>query len=66
MPLNRLYRSGFQSTLRANTLAQKIVASDIALGLNASFSFYTPDNCEFERRDDESEAYKCRIRSHRR
>lgn len=36
---------GFQSSSRANTLARKIVASDIELGLNASFSFYTPDNC---------------------
>lgn len=36
---------GFQSSARANPLAQKIVASDIELGLNSSFSFYTPDNC---------------------
>lgn len=33
--------------MRANPLAQKILASDIALGLNDSFSFYTPDNCAY-------------------
>ena len=33
--------------MRANPLAQKIVASDIALGLDDNFSFYTPDNCAF-------------------
>ncbi|KAF9011868.1 hypothetical protein BDQ17DRAFT_793629 [Cyathus striatus] len=38
---------GFQSTNRANPLAQKIVAADIALGLDASISFYTPDNWAF-------------------
>jgi len=38
---------GFQSTARANPLARKIVASDIELGLNASFSFYTADNWAF-------------------
>ncbi|KAI0686326.1 hypothetical protein BC835DRAFT_1408615 [Cytidiella melzeri] len=38
---------GFQSINRANTLAQKIVASDIAQGLDDSFSFYTPDNWAF-------------------
>ena len=32
--------------MRANPLAQKIVASDIALGLTDNFSFYTPDNCK--------------------
>jgi hypothetical protein len=36
---------GFQSSSRANPLARKIVASDIALGLNGEFSFYTADNC---------------------
>ncbi|KAF7329787.1 TSPc domain-containing protein [Mycena kentingensis (nom. inval.)] len=36
---------GFQSTARANTLARKIVASDVALGLDGRFSFYTADNC---------------------
>ncbi|KAG6864821.1 hypothetical protein C0991_006942, partial [Blastosporella zonata] len=35
---------GFVSTVRANPLAQKIVAADIKLGLNASFTFYTGDN----------------------
>ncbi|TBU42204.1 hypothetical protein BD309DRAFT_201633 [Dichomitus squalens] len=45
--LGNFQNPGFQSTLRANPLAQKIVASDIALGLNASFSFYTPDNYDF-------------------
>ncbi|KAH9927956.1 uncharacterized protein BXZ73DRAFT_78411 [Epithele typhae] len=38
---------GYQSTMRASPLAQKILASDIALGLNGSFSFYTPDNWAF-------------------
>ena len=37
--------SGYESTMRAPPLAQKIVASDIALGLNSSFAFYAPDNC---------------------
>ena len=37
--------SGFQSTMRANPLAQKILASVISLGLNDTISFYTPDNC---------------------
>ena len=49
-----LYR-GFQSTNRANPLAQKIVASDIALGLNDNFAFYTADNCR-----SGSHAYRCR------
>ncbi|KAJ6591037.1 hypothetical protein DFH09DRAFT_1138386 [Mycena vulgaris] len=38
---------GFQSTARANPLARKIVASDIELGLNFQFSFYTADNYAF-------------------
>ncbi|KAJ7130238.1 hypothetical protein C8R44DRAFT_775165 [Mycena epipterygia] len=38
---------GFQSSSRANPLARKIVASDIELGLNSSFSFYTADNWAF-------------------
>ena len=33
--------------MRAGTLAQKILASDIALGLNDTVSFYTPDNWSF-------------------
>ena len=36
---------GFQSTVRANTLAQKIIAADIAYGLNDQYTFYTADNC---------------------
>lgn len=36
---------GFVSTVRANPLAKKIVAADIALGLNDFFTFYTGDNC---------------------
>lgn len=39
--------SGFQSTNRANPLAQKILAADIAQGLNDTLTFYTPDNCMF-------------------
>ncbi|TFK84989.1 hypothetical protein K466DRAFT_204796 [Polyporus arcularius HHB13444] len=38
---------GYQSTNRANPLAQKILVSDIALGLTDNFSFYTPDNWAF-------------------
>ncbi|KAI5117463.1 hypothetical protein M0805_004067 [Coniferiporia weirii] len=36
---------GFQSSSRANTLAQKIVKNDIALGVNDLF--YSPDNWAF-------------------
>jgi hypothetical protein len=36
---------GFQSTLRANPLAQKIVKGIISLNLTANNSFYAPDNC---------------------
>ncbi|TFL05000.1 hypothetical protein BDV98DRAFT_281055 [Pterulicium gracile] len=39
--------SGFESTARGNVLAQKIVAADIALGLDDSFSFYSPGNWAF-------------------
>ncbi|KAF9450034.1 hypothetical protein P691DRAFT_666237 [Macrolepiota fuliginosa MF-IS2] len=38
---------GFVSTNRANPLAQKIVAADIALGLDDSLTFYTADNWAF-------------------
>ncbi|KAF8892937.1 hypothetical protein BD779DRAFT_1507835 [Infundibulicybe gibba] len=38
---------GFVSTNRANPLAQKIVAADIAQGLDATLSFYSPDNWAF-------------------
>ncbi|KAJ6588363.1 hypothetical protein B0H19DRAFT_1248035 [Mycena capillaripes] len=43
----RIGYPGFQSTARANPLARKIVASDIELGLNFQFSFYTADNFAF-------------------
>jgi len=43
----RIGYPGFQSTSRGNELAHKIVASDIKLGLNANFSFYTADNWAF-------------------
>ncbi|KAF7366694.1 TSPc domain-containing protein [Mycena sanguinolenta] len=43
----RIGYPGFQSSVRANPLARKIVASDIELGLNDSFSFYTADNYAF-------------------
>ena len=36
---------GFESTTRGNELAQKIVASDIELGLDSYYAFYAPDNC---------------------
>ena len=42
---NSIGNPGFQSTNRANPLAKKILASDIALGLNDQFTFYTADNC---------------------
>ncbi|KAI0657448.1 hypothetical protein C8Q70DRAFT_1055626 [Cubamyces menziesii] len=38
---------GFQSTNRANPLAQKILASDIELGVTEEISFYTADNWAF-------------------
>ncbi|KAG6915617.1 hypothetical protein DXG01_010693 [Tephrocybe rancida] len=38
---------GFISSVRANPLAQKIVAADIALGLTSFTSFYTGDNYAF-------------------
>lgn len=38
---------GFESTLRANELAEKIVAQNIKLGLNSSWTFFAPDNCKF-------------------
>lgn len=44
--------SGFQSTNRANPLAQKIVAADIALGLDDTFTFYSADNCNIYLPDD--------------
>jgi hypothetical protein len=37
---------GFQTTSRANPLAQKIVKAEIAQGLNSSITDYSPDNCE--------------------
>jgi hypothetical protein len=46
----RIGYPGFQSTARGNALARKIVASDIELGLNGSFSFYTADNCTLAHR----------------
>ncbi|KAI0772808.1 hypothetical protein BD413DRAFT_34506 [Trametes elegans] len=42
---------GFQSTNRANPLAQKILASEIALGINSDISFYAPDNWAFVSND---------------
>ncbi|KAF8270054.1 hypothetical protein EI94DRAFT_1723741 [Lactarius quietus] len=38
---------GFQSTSRANPLAQKILKAVIQQGLNSSISFYAPDNWQF-------------------
>ncbi|KAF8651172.1 hypothetical protein AX16_004827 [Volvariella volvacea WC 439] len=38
---------GFVSTNRANPLAQKIVAADIALGLDDTITFYSADNWAF-------------------
>lgn len=39
--------SGFQSTSRANPLAQKIVAADIRQGITDQLTFYSPDNFAF-------------------
>jgi hypothetical protein len=44
-PLIEFFR-GFQPTLRANLLAQKIVKAGIEQGHNSTISFYTPDNCK--------------------
>ncbi|KAG6860617.1 hypothetical protein C0995_009371 [Termitomyces sp. Mi166 len=38
---------GFVSSVRANTLAQRIVAADIKLGLTDALTFYTGDNYAF-------------------
>ncbi|THH11140.1 hypothetical protein EW146_g8141, partial [Bondarzewia mesenterica] len=38
---------GFQSTSRANPLAQKILKADIAQGLTDALTFYSPDNWAF-------------------
>ncbi|KAI0053221.1 hypothetical protein FA95DRAFT_941421 [Auriscalpium vulgare] len=38
---------GFQSTMRANPLAQKIVASNIAQGIDSSLAYYGSDNWAF-------------------
>ncbi|KAJ7253056.1 hypothetical protein B0H12DRAFT_602616 [Mycena haematopus] len=43
----RIGYPGFQSSVRASLLARKIVASDIELGLNDNFTFYTADNWAF-------------------
>jgi len=37
---------GFQTTSRANPLAQKIVKAGIDQGHNASISYFAPDNCK--------------------
>jgi hypothetical protein len=37
---------GFQTTSRANLLAQKILKAEIAQGLNSSVTRYTGDNCK--------------------
>ncbi|CDO74428.1 hypothetical protein BN946_scf184880.g2 [Trametes cinnabarina] len=44
---------GFQSTNRANPLAQKILASDIALGVTSAIAFYPADNWAFLSNDTE-------------
>jgi hypothetical protein len=40
------YCRGFQTTSRANRLAQKILESEITQGLNSSLTWYSADNCE--------------------
>ena len=42
-----LRHRGFDSTMRANELSKKIVASNIQLGLNGSATFFAPGNCRF-------------------
>jgi hypothetical protein len=37
---------GFQTTSRANPLAQKILKAEIAQGLNRSVTRYSADNCK--------------------
>ena len=37
---------GFQTSIRANPLAQQIVEGNINQSLTASLDFYSPDNCE--------------------
>ncbi|KAI0372476.1 hypothetical protein BV20DRAFT_1050796 [Pilatotrama ljubarskyi] len=44
---------GFESTNRANPLAQKIVASDIGLGVTSAIAFYPADNWAFLSNDTE-------------
>ncbi|OCH94582.1 hypothetical protein OBBRIDRAFT_100132 [Obba rivulosa] len=41
---SKIGNPGFQSTNRANPLAQKIVENVIAKGITSNFSFYAPDN----------------------
>ncbi|KAI8989136.1 hypothetical protein BD414DRAFT_415407 [Trametes punicea] len=45
--LGKFPNPGFQSTNRANTLARKILASDIELGITSKISFYPADNWAF-------------------
>ncbi|KAI0827410.1 hypothetical protein BC628DRAFT_1418509 [Trametes gibbosa] len=42
--LGNFTNPGFESTARANPLARKIVAADVALGLTFGDGFYPPDN----------------------
>ncbi|KAI0733286.1 hypothetical protein C8Q72DRAFT_873651 [Fomitopsis betulina] len=44
---------GYSTALRANPLAQKILAADIALGVNDTYAFYPPDNWAFPTNDTE-------------
>ncbi|PIL29017.1 hypothetical protein GSI_09065 [Ganoderma sinense ZZ0214-1] len=48
---------GFQSTMRASPLAQKILASVISLGLNSTNSFYAPSNCRVIDYDNSTGAF---------
>lgn len=47
-PLIMFFRT-YESTSRANPLAQKMVEANIALGLDSSTSFYASDNCKLSR-----------------
>ena len=46
--LNEFFR-GFQSTSRANPLAQKIVKAIIDQKINGSYTYYAPGSCKLSR-----------------
>ena len=48
---------GFQTAIRGNLLARKIVSQSIALGIRDNVSFYAPEQCTHSARNHES----CRV-----